>query len=296
MKEKLSAAVLGGDERQEYLAVILTESGFKTNIYGIEKRSAPCFTGIEEHKSAVSAVRNSDVVILPLPALKNGRYLNERGAGETEIEDILDSLCPEVYVFAGKMTPELEEMCRRRGIAYCDYYASEKFKIKNAFLTSEGALNVFMEHKKICVRGAKILVTGSGRVAKSTAEAFSSLGGDVTVLARNQSELAWLDAEGYRTADIQNRRERISVLSKEYDAIINTVPATLFKGRDLDAIPEGSVYIELASAPYGIDAAEAKLHGIEVIKAPSLPGKYAPQSAAIIMSEVIMEKLRYGKQ
>jgi dipicolinate synthase subunit A len=53
-----------------------------------------------------------------------------------------------------------------------------------------------------------------------------------------------------------------------------------------------AIYIELASAPYGIDFPAAKNLGVTVISAPGLPGKAAPRSAGEIMRQVILRYMR----
>ena len=238
---------------------------------------------------------DADIVIFPLPATKNGLFLNEKSSSLTSVAEILDFVKSGAVIFAGKAGRDFEELCRRRGFRFCDYYDSEPFTVKNAYLTAEGALYVFMTEKKRSVLGSRILVTGSGRVAKCVARVFSSLGASVTLAARNKAELTWAEIFGYDTVDSENSILLAEEFSKEYDAIINTIPSEFITGCLFDAIPEGELYVELASAPYGIDAEKARLRGIEVIKAPSLPGRYAPESAALVIYETVISELEsYG--
>ena len=45
--------------------------------------------------------------------------------------------------------------------------------------------------------------------------------------------------------------------------------------------------IELASAPFGLDFDLARKHGIDVVKAMGLPGKYTPKTAGEIIGKKI---------
>ena len=55
----------------------------------------------------------------------------------------------------------------------------------------------------------------------------------------------------------------------------------------LSRLTKGKIIIELASAPGGVDRECAAHYGIKVIHAPSLPGKYAPKTAAEIIARAI---------
>ena len=46
--------------------------------------------------------------------------------------------------------------------------------------------------------------------------------------------------------------------------------------------------IEIASAPFGVDFDSAKSYGINIIKAGSLPGRTAPETAGKIICETIL--------
>ena len=72
-----------------------------------------------------------------------------------------------------------------------------------------------------------------------------------------------------------------------FDLIFNTAPALILDGARLRETREDCVIIELASAPGGVDLAEARRLGRQVIQAPGLPGKVAPRSAAAAIRDSI---------
>lgn len=283
-------AVLGGDERQSLVAEFFASEGQKVNVYGV---SEPVF-GAVKCESATEAVCGCGTVVFPLPAAKNGIYLNEKSGNLTPIEAILDAAERGSEIYAGKTDAAFKALCRERELSLTDYYESESFTVKNAQLTAEGALEIFMTEKKIAVHGSRVLVIGSGRVAKCVTRAFSSLGAEVTVMARNRSELAMAEVAGHRARDITDGRVRLAEFSFGYDAVINTVPVMFMTGCCLYVIPEETLVIDLASAPYGIDVTEARRLGIRAVRASSLPGKYAPASAARIIVGEILPRMRYS--
>ena len=76
----------------------------------------------------------------------------------------------------------------------------------------------------------------------------------------------------------------------DFDAAVNTVPATVFGPRELVA-RGGARLLELASAPYGFDLTAAEAMGRRVELCPGLPGTYAPRAAAAAMRDVIYSVL-----
>jgi dipicolinate synthase subunit A len=69
--------------------------------------------------------------------------------------------------------------------------------------------------------------------------------------------------------------------------IFNTVPNRIFVGDALDSIPRNCLFVDLASAPGGIDFATAEQRGLRAIWATALPGKYSPETAGVMIAETV---------
>ncbi|MCD8002361.1 MAG: hypothetical protein LUG88_00310 [Clostridia bacterium] len=243
--------------------------------------------------------RNADAVIFPLPTTRDGETVSGTFPA-MRLSDAVSRIhsCSDGALFITGMAPEgFRAECEGLSHPCRDIYDSEKFAEENAAITAEGALFSYMKEGRGTVRGKRVLITGFGRVARNTAGLFASLGAEVTVAARSESALSEAAANGYGTARLfafgeklvgeKLVGEKLSAISKA-DLIINTVPARIISGYELAAIEDGAVIIELASAPYGIDPAEAEKYGHTVIRLPSLPASYAPREAAdIIKNEVL---------
>ncbi len=154
----------------------------------------------------------------------------------------------------------------RRGVPY---YRDEIYAIENAALTAEGALELIMRRSNRALGGMEVLICGFGRIAGFLAGMLSALGARVTVAARSQTARAEARARGYEAVDMAH-------IPPRFDAVVNTVPAPVLRG-DYG----GALCLDLASEPGGW-ATDAP-----VLKAPGLPGLYAPKAAADVMAEAI---------
>ena len=71
-----------------------------------------------------------------------------------------------------------------------------------------------------------------------------------------------------------------------FDYAVNTIPAPIFGEEALKALAPAEL-IELASPPYGFDAEAAARLGLTLTVASGLPGKTAPESAAMAIRDTI---------
>lgn len=169
-----------------------------------------------------------------------------------------------------RLTPNSENIiappAERRGLAY---YCDPIFALENAALTAEGAAELLMRRSDGSVRGMKVLLTGYGRIGQLLAGTLSRLGAHVTIAARNPLDRAAARIQGLQTVDITN-------ITGVYDTVINTIPASVLYG-DYGA----EICLDLASAPGGW------ADQTPILKAPGLPGIYAPKAAADAMAEAI---------
>ena len=85
------------------------------------------------------------------------------------------------------------------------------FKIKNAFLTAEGALSTAIESSAVSLINSRVLITGYGRIGKALAKYLSVFTRNITVFARKEKDRA--------------------------DAICNSFNAIVFE--DMDRIDDG---------------------------------------------------------
>ena len=275
MKEKRSFWIVGGDLRQIKLAELLLEDGHQVQTYAVEQRPDQ---GKLPGTDTLRGIEEADCVILPLPVMAEHGILNSKLSDRrVPLQMIFQNLRPGQLVCAGKAPPEVRAMAEQAEVVFFDYFAREELEIANAVPTVEGAIQIAMEELPTTLFGIRALVLGFGRLGKLLAHRLKGLGANVTVAARSYGDLAWIEAYGYQS----ERMEQLDGWLGGYQLVINTVPARVL---DLD---EGTLVIDLASKPGGVDFEGAAQLGVKVIWALSLPGKVAPVTSGKIIRDTI---------
>ena len=144
-----------------------------------------------------------------------------------------------------------------------------------------------MQALDITVRGASFAVIGYGRCGSELARLLKAMGGNVCAVARSGKDRAKMRNDGVTPLDFRSLTEAVN----SADISFNTVPFNVIDCEMLSELTRGKVIIELASAPGGVDRECAARYGIRVVHAPSLPGKYAPRTAAEIIARAIIPLL-----
>lgn len=280
--------VLGGDLRQTYVASKLAEK-YTVYTYASDKPVGYIGNTIEiAGLSQISKGGGVDVLILPLVATSDGVTVETPFYYEKiYLADLLCLIKKDGVLLGGRLPEATVNFFESNGIAAIDYFENEELVVKNSVPTAEGALMLAMEELPTTVFGSRVLITGYGRVAKTTARLFSCIGADVTCTARKYSELAWAEIYGCKSVHIDRINEKLG----EYDVVINTVPAVLLDRDRLSKLSPDCLVIDLASKPGGVDYDTANDLGVKVIWALSLPGKVAPVSAGEIIASTILNIL-----
>ena len=73
--------------------------------------------------------------------------------------------------------------------------------------------------------------------------------------------------------------------------MVNTIPAPTLGHRELAALAPGSLVIDLASLPGGVDLEAAEELGIRAIRALSLPARCAPVTAGEFVADTVLAML-----
>ena len=290
MKNSIKISMLGGDLRQLAVAKRLALRYDNIKLWGINTSLLENTEGVTLENDLFSALANSQAVILPLPSSTDGVTLNSPLADIAERPKLsfIASLVPsKATVIGGKLPDKLICTLENSDIKVIDYFHSEDFQVKNAYTTAEAALSIAMNALDRNIRGARIAITGYGRISKHLCSLLLAMGAQVTVAARKESDLAFAASYGCHTVKIDPCRDWLSRLKSGYDVIYNTVPHWIFDRSFLEEAPKSTVIVELASAPGGVDICAAKELGANVIWASSLPGKYAPRSAGELIADCV---------
>lgn len=270
--------IVGGDRRQLYLARSLREDGRAVALCGLEN-----LEGAEDFPSLPleELCQRSEVLLLPLPATRDGQFLNAPfSRTPIPLDDAFAAVMAGRPVLGGMVGKLRQSSPLWDQEELLDYFQREELTTGNAFLTSEAAVALAIEHWPGTLAGSHCLVTGFGRIGKALCPMLRSLGAWVDCAARKPRDLAAIHGLGCRALTYDR-------ISRTYDLIFNTVPAPVLGEEILRRQGEETLLLELASAPGGVDRSAAQRRGVEVLDAPSLPGRFSPQASGELIKEAV---------
>ena len=194
-----------------------------------------------------------------------------RGGGD--LHSLLRMLPPDISVAGGNLQHPALEVKNRIDLLQDPYYLA-----RNAAITAECALQVAYPRMAFTLDSAPCLVIGWGRIGKCLGKLLKSIGANVTVAARRETDRAMLEALGYEAVEIAALPARLP----QYRLIFNTAP-TLILNKEQLSLCKDCLKIDLASTP--------GLEGEDVITAKGLPGVYAPETSGKLIAHTLMQTL-----
>ncbi len=269
----MKITIAGGDLRMLTVGSLLSELGYACDGFGFGERIKD-FPSITP-SSPLEALENASAVILPLPCEKDGFLNTPFSSSRILLEDIFSSADEDTLFIGGRLS--------KSGERYIDYSEREDFKIKNAVPTAEGAVALAMKELDTTLYGSNAVVVGYGRIGKYLSAILRDLGASVTVLARSLESRAYAESNRIRAVGF----DKIQAPLSESDVVFNTVPTIVIGERELALMKPGSLLIDLASLPGGVDENAARNYGMNFLRALSLPGKVAPTTAGRIVFETV---------
>lgn len=219
----------------------------------------------------------SDAAVLPLPIKP-----------DFDLSLLDGAVKPGGRVFAGGCFPALEEYCTEHELILHNYLAREELQVLNAVPTAEGAIEILIRELDITLWGARVLITGFGRIGEVMARMLTALGSQVTVCARRPEQLAKAEGMGCNAVTFSTE---LDTLLPQFDAVVNTVPAVVFDKKRLLLLQKDCLIVDLASKPG--TAADVQTEA-KIIHALSLPGKTAPITAGKIIGKTIENIIKEG--
>ncbi|MDD2509687.1 MAG: dipicolinate synthase subunit DpsA [Syntrophomonas sp.] len=276
-------AVLGGDDRELILISELVKRGAILKVAGFP--SSKLCDGASAVNSVEDACRDAKVVILPLPGTSlEGIIRAVYAGGELKLsEKAVAVLADNALLIIGSARPFLKEWVRKYSLRLIEITEMDDIAIMNSIPTAEGAIQIAMEESKITIHGSRSLIIGFGRIAITLARTLRALGSDVTVVARNEGQMARAYEMGCKRAHYSELTTAIS----NSNFVFNTVPSMVLSKSVLRQANCDALIIDLATQPGGTDFEAANEYGFKAILAPGLPGKVAPISAGKILAELV---------
>lgn len=279
--------IIGGDQRELYLADYLLSSGYSVRLCGFEKQSKlPAPNYLDPHEAA----RGVQVVIIPLSGLKETMQPNCKFSEAAPVldEDFFMGLPAQTPVFIGWARPALRDLARTAGVRLIEIGEDDELAILNSIPTAEGMIYLAMEKTSITIHGSNCLVIGFGRCGFSLARMLKGMGANVMVAARKAPDLARAYEMGFETCLISELDEAV----KDKEFIFNTATAMVLTKYVLQNATRCQIILDMASGKGGTDFEAAEALCMQAILVPGLPGIIAPVSAGKILARVYPRLLK----
>lgn len=258
-------SLIGGDSRFIYTAAKLKDLGHTV-----------LWTLNGETEATLEQATAADAIVLPTPVSRDGVTLNAPLCEKSiNLCDLISKLDDNKIILGG-----ITKIDRKN---YCDYYNNQAFLHKNSAITAEGAINAAIENTSHSLYGSRVLVVGYGNLGKALCKRLISFECRLCASARKHSDFEQICNLGINCANTLELNDIIN----EFDVIFNTVPYRVLGKDVLQNAKKDALFIELASAPYGIDLDYAKEHNLKTLVLPALPSRCAPKSAGEIIAETI---------
>lgn len=239
-------------------------------VYPIGNTPAAQYAAKFLHKAGIALVDHPapEVTHLLLDVPSFGADGQLRGGGD--VEKILQMLPPKITVVGGNLNhPSLGEY------QTVDFLQDAEYLAVNAAITADCAMRVAAPLLTRTFADTPTLIIGWGRIGKCLGKLLKSIGADVTIAARKESDRAMLRALGYRAVEI-------SAPLDGYRLIFNTAPELVANEKQL-AVCHSCVKIDLAS--------KRGLAGEDVVWARGLPGIHAPESSGKLIADTFIRLL-----
>lgn len=258
-------------------------------ILGNDKRMTACCNRINDLSYEACMMDNIDSVhtdrfkyiVLPLPSVVNGNIFGTK----IRLDSFIYMLHSENVVIYGNIQGQ---PFADKGISY---YYNDDFMFKNSYLTAQGVLRIILQNIEQELTSLNVAVIGYGRCGRAICMLLQKLGLNVTLISKNPESQIVASCLGFKSADA-------SVLLREsegYDIIINTVPVNIISCLFLESLSEDTIYVEVASKPYGFDIETMINYDFKYILADNLPGRFTPEAAGKNIADTVIEILKEGK-
>ncbi len=225
-----------------------------------------------------------DIIILPVIVSIDDIHVSTALSQKViTVTSVLDKAHENTLVFGGNFSPLLLNLLKERKIRYFDYMKREELLLSNAYLTAQGAVATMINNINFSLCRARVLIIGSGRIAKILVNMLKGFSCSITATARKKSDLILQEISGVNAV----ATDKIGEVLSSQDIIINTVPALILTEPLLHLVNKNALIIDLASKPGGVDFMMANELNLRCLWELGIPGKMADAAAGSIVYDTI---------
>lgn len=268
----LRIAVVAGDEREQEIARLAASEGAEVRAFGFPWPQGG-IEGVTPAASASEALRDADYALFPIPgiAADGSLFAPEHPDPIVPTAEMLAGMRAGATIVLGVADEHLRAAGAAHGIEFDEYEHDKELMLLRAPAIVEGALRIAVEHTDVTIHANDVVVVGFGTIGGLLAGTLHALGARVTVAARNPVQRAGAYAIGatpLALADLPACAERFAM-------VFSAVPAPVVGREVLERLAPGSLVMDLAAPPGGVDLELARALGHRAVWARGL-GRRAP--------------------
>jgi len=268
----IRVAVVGGDEREQEIARLAAAEGADVRAFGFPW-PASGIAGVTPAGAAAEAMRGARYALFPIPglALDGSLFAPSAAAPIVPDETLLRCLAAGAHVILGTADERLRAAAAATGVSLHEYESDEELMLERGPAIVEGALQQAIANTRVTIHASHVAVVGHGTIGSLLARTLVLLGAHVTVVARNPVQRAAARAAGAEAAPLAD----LPAVVGRSAMLFSTVPAAVVGRDSLAGMAPGSLVLDLAAPPGGIDLDAARELGLAAVWARGL-GRRAP--------------------
>jgi dipicolinate synthase subunit A len=274
--DELTIAVIGGDERDPVIARHAAATGATVRAYGLPWPEGGGLPGVIREGSATAAVEGARYCMFPIPLgpveAEDVLYAPHAPEPIRVDDELLGLLEPGAHIFLGLANPTLRALADRAGVRLHEYDPDEELLILRAPAIVEGTIAAAIENTDITIHAAEVCVVGFGVLGSVLVRTLIALGARVHVVARKPIHRA----SAYAMGATPHTPEELPALAPSLSMIFSTVYSRVVGREVLEALPKGSLVLDITPPPSYVDLELAEQLGHRAVWARGLGGKRAP--------------------
>lgn len=280
-------AVVGGDRREQEIARRAAATGAEVRAYGFPWPERG-ISGTTLAPTLEAALEGAHYGLLPIPGIADDGSLFAPMVPQPIVigPSALERMAPGAHLILGQADHRLQAAAEATGVGLREYEGDRELMLRRGPAIVEGAVGKMIELTDITIHNSTVGVVGQGTIGSLLTRTLVLLGARVLVAARNPAQRAAAEATGATAIHLSQLPDHAHRL----DMLLSTVPVQVVGEQVLHLLPPGSLVMDLAAPPGGVDLDRAAALGHRTCWARGL-GNRAPVTVGASQWEGIRKRI-----